>query len=179
MLNYILVPGAMAVLGFAHRSSEVGDCEDKDTTVKGICVLNSEPGETARGVVHFEQANEHAKTHIHGEFVNLTKNHLHGFHIHAFGNLTKGCVTAGPHYNPHGKEHGGPFSSVRHVGDLGNVYANDKGEATFDHQDSQISLIGQRSVIGRACVLHKFTDDHGYGGNAESKETGNAGPRIA
>ena len=153
--------------------------ESTDTTRKAICVLNPESEMNAKGVVHFEQENEFAKTHITGAFVNLLPNHMHGFHIHTFGNLSNGCLTAGPHYNPHGTTHGGPFSTVRHVGDLGNVFTDSKGNGTYDHWDHLVVLSGQYSVIGRACVLHKYSDDYGMGGNAESLKTGNAGPRIA
>ena len=34
-------------------------------------------------------------------------------------------------------------------------------------------------MIGRAVVLHQNTDDLGWGGDEESKKTGNAGMRIA
>lgn len=36
----------------------------------------------------------------------------HGFHIHEFANFENGCVSAGPHYNPHGVTHGGPDDEV-------------------------------------------------------------------
>ena len=47
----------------------------------------------------------------------------------------------------------------------------------IDITDKLISLNGERSVIGRAIVLHANTDDLGLGGNEESLKTGNAGAR--
>mmetsp|Transcript_17913 Transcript_17913/g.15819 ORF Transcript_17913/g.15819 Transcript_17913/m.15819 type:complete len:180 (+) Transcript_17913:38-577(+) len=178
MLAYFVLPSSAALLSYTMSKNRIGDCEKGDTEKKAICLVNPEKNQVAKGIVHFEQENQYAKTHIFGNFTNLSKNHAHGFHIHVYGNLSKGCLTAGPHYNPYAKEHGGPHSTVRHVGDLGNVFSDSEGNASFDHWDPQIALSGSNSVIGRACVLHKFTDDHGCGGNGESKKTGNAGPRI-
>ena len=95
------------------------------------------------------------------------------------GNLIEGCKTAGPHYNPHGKTHGGPDSEVRHVGDLGNVEAGANGVGTYELSDHQINLYGENSIIGRSVVCHSKTDDLGKGGDDESLKTGNAGARVA
>ena len=51
------------------------------------------------------------------------------------GNLIEGCKTAGPHFNPAGVVHGGPFTEVRHVGDLGNIEAGEDGVARLDYED--------------------------------------------
>ena len=69
---------------------------------KAICIMDSQPNEVAKGVVYFEQADAMSQTHVTADFTGLTPNHLHGFHIHCFGNLLQGCTTAGPHYNPYG-----------------------------------------------------------------------------
>ena len=91
----------------------------------------------------------------------------------------EGCKTAGPHYNPFNKTHGGPESEVRHVGDLGNVVANAEGNATYSWDDHQVTLFGAYSVLGRSCVLHADEDDLGLGGHPLSSTTGNAGGRVA
>ena len=98
------------------------------------------------------------------------------------GNLIEGCKTAGPHFNPFGKTHGGPGKEERHVGDLGNIEAGEDGTAKYDREDEQVALEGIASVIGRSCVVHAGVDDLGEGvgeKEAESKKTGNAGARVA
>jgi len=100
-------------------------------------------------------------------------------HVHAFGDNTNGCTSAGPHFNPHNKTHGAPSDEERHVGDLGNFKTDAQGNAQGSHTDKLIKLIGSESVIGRTIVVHAGTDDLGKGGHEESKKTGNAGGRPA
>jgi len=64
------------------------------------------------------------------------------------GDLSGGCASAGPHYNPFGKTHGAPSAPNRHVGDLGNIQADELGEANFVLTDGLLSLNGPTSIIG-------------------------------
>ena len=95
------------------------------------------------------------------------------------GNLTQGCVTAGPHWNPEGKTHGGPGKEVRHHGDLGNIVAGEDGKGTLTLTDDKLMIYGELSIVGRSMVCHALEDDLGDGGNDESLKTGNAGARLA
>lgn len=77
----------------------------------------------------------------------------HGFHIHQYGDYTSGCVSAGSHFNPHGKQHGGPEDENRHAGDLGNIVAGDDGVAKIDIVDAQLPLEGPNNILGRSVVV--------------------------
>jgi Cu-Zn family superoxide dismutase len=92
-------------------------------------------------------------------------NKKHGIHIHVFGDITEGCKTAGPHYNPFNKTHGGLESEERHVGDLGNISADYQGNGYLSIKSSKLSLFGEHSVVGRSVVVHANADDEGHGNN--------------
>ncbi|XP_030057990.1 superoxide dismutase [Cu-Zn] B [Microcaecilia unicolor] len=141
---------------------------------KAVCVLKGS-GEV-HGTVHFEEDGKSVT--VHGRIEGLTPGE-HGFHVHAFGDNTNGCISAGPHFNPEKKHHGGPNDKERHVGDLGNVTANESGIADIKFSDNMIALKGPNSIIGRTVVVHEKRDDLGKGGNDESLVTGNAGGRLA
>uniref|UniRef100_Q7YXL9 Superoxide dismutase [Cu-Zn] n=1 Tax=Lymnaea stagnalis TaxID=6523 RepID=Q7YXL9_LYMST len=146
--------------------------------VKAVCVLS--PGSAAgiTGTITFTQETSGDCTLVSGQVKGLAPG-KHGFHIHQFGDYTNGCVSAGAHFNPKNKSHGGPLDQERHAGDLGNIIAGDDGVADVSIKDQQISLIGENSIIGRSLVVHDKEDDLGKGGNDESLKTGNAGPRVA
>lgn len=147
--------------------------------IKAIAVFPSQPGKSSiKGSIEFSESSRSNNIIID---VNLTglKPGKHGFHIHETGNLLDDCKSCKSHFNPFGKNHGGPKSSERHVGDLGNIIADNKGEVHMKIYDNQISLRNlQRNIIGRSVVIHSGEDDLGRGGDEESLKTGNAGSRI-
>lgn len=148
-------------------------------SVVAVTVLKSDTG--ISGTIHFKQASSGGPVSVSGEVKGLSPGE-HGFHIHEFGDTTNGCVSAGPHFNldPSNK-HGGPTSTVRHNGDLGNIVAGPDGVAQVNITDSHISILsGEKlDIKGRSLVLHEKKDDLGLGGDEESLKTGNAGGRIA
>lgn len=150
--------------------------------LKAVAVLKGDSDTT--GTVVFTQddadpnASHYPPTTVEAKFVNLPKG-LHGFHIHQFGDTTNGCVSAGPHFNPHNKRHGGLGFAERHVGDMGNVVSNGDETTLYTIVDDSVSLVGPFSVVGRSCVIHRDEDDLGLGTFDDSATTGHSGPRLA
>lgn len=107
---------------------------------------------------------------VKGEFSGL-KSGKHGFHIHEFGDCRAADGTsAGGHFNPAGNDHGAPTDEIRHMGDMGNIEANEKGVAAVNYVDGTISL---EEILGRGIIIHAGEDD------LTSQPTGAAGGRIA
>lgn len=75
-------------------------------------------------------------------------------------------------------DHGAREAEVRHIGDLGNIEANELGIVDTTFTDNVISLAGKKSILGRGIVVHELVDDLGITGHPDSKKTGNAGGRV-
>lgn len=154
--------------------SSLSAIQEAQEVVKAVVQLEHTEGDISGAIVMKQDPGK--PTIIRGIIKGLTSG-KHGFHVHEFGDLSKGCESAGGHYNPEGVDHGG--LSDGHIGDLGNIVANDDGIARFKIVARRIDLSGDRSIVGRAIVIHADEDDLGTGGDEESLKTGNAGDRLA
>lgn len=100
----------------------------------------------------------------------------HGLHIHETGDCSgSGAASAGNHFSPDGHPHGSPDSpdSGHHAGDLGNIIADDDGNADFATADTELRLgAGPNSVNGRAILVHADADDF------ETQPSGAAGKAV-
>ena len=131
-----------------------------------------------KGYVVFTE--EYDKVRIDLNLTGLKPKSQHGFHVHEAGDLTDSCTSMCAHFNPYDKTHGCPGMKNRHVGDLGNINTDSKGQAKYTFFDDVIKLTGnKRNIIGRGLVIHADPDDCGQGDNDDSLVTGNSGKRIA
>jgi len=143
------------------------------------CVFQGDGAGEVSGEIIIKEFPDGKETEIHGEIFNLAPG-LHGFHIHDKGDLSEDCQGAGGHYNPTEATHGSPGSDEgeRHVGDLGNIAANDEGRSDVRIEDHLVKLAGDHSVMNRSIVVHADMDDLGLGGDDNSLSNGNAGARV-
>ncbi len=138
---------------------------------KAIAVLSSASGSKVSGTVTFTKDGDGVK--VVADVTGLTPG-KHGFHVHEFGDCSAPDATsAGGHYNPEKHRHADRTAADRHVGDLGNLEADDSGKAHLDWTDKMLTLSGDDSVIGLTVIVHEKEDD------LKSQPVGNAGGRLA
>jgi Cu-Zn family superoxide dismutase len=138
---------------------------------RAICILYPTQGNNVSGTITFTQTESGVK--VVADLQGLSKG-KHGFHIHEFGDCSSvDGMSAGGHYNPQGENHGGPMDMSRHMGDMGNLEADESGKAHLEYTDAVILLNGPNSILGRSIVVHRNMDD------LKSQPSGNAGPRVA
>jgi Cu-Zn family superoxide dismutase len=127
--------------------------------IRAICKIQSfSNSSNLSGYVTLEQLDSKPYSNIYVNISGASSNTTHGLHLHTYGDLSDGCMSTGPHYNPFNTTHGGPNDTERHVGDLGNVQADEYGNIITSFMNMSVPLQGSYSLIGRACVIHAGED---------------------
>jgi Cu-Zn family superoxide dismutase len=137
---------------------------------KASAQLEPKSNSKVTGIVTFTKVGDEVQ--VVANIENLTPG-KHGFHIHEKGDCSApDASSAGAHFNPMQKHHGGPESLDRHDGDLGNITADASGKAHLDWK-GKLNLTGKGAIIGRSMVVHEKEDD------LKTDPSGNSGARVA
>jgi superoxide dismutase, Cu-Zn family len=165
LLVFLLIPTLNSYGQMQNQKEMTND------VVKAVCVLIPTQGNNVDGIITFTKTSDGilVKGDIHG----LTPG-KHGFHIHECGDCSAvDGSSAGGHFNPTNMPHGAPMDMKRHEGDMGNIEADNSGNAHVEYTDKMMNLSGPDSIIGRGIIVHKGTDD------LKTQPTGNSGARVA
>jgi Cu-Zn family superoxide dismutase len=161
-----------AVLGLRTHAAapEQGHAGTAVTKATAQLIPTTKTQSTVKGTVTFTKT-AHG-IHVSGEITGLTPGE-HGFHVHEFGVWNEDGMASGGHFNPLGAPHASHDSSKRHVGDMGNLKADENGKAVVELDDDQMSFEGPTCILGRGLVVHAKADD------LKSQPAGDAGGRLA
>jgi len=158
---------AVAVAGFA-----VGWPGSAWAAERARAELMARSGSQVAGEVTFEEGKGGVLVRVNARGVSPGE---HAIHVHEKGDCSAPDGTsAGGHFNPLKKPHGGPGDKERHAGDLGNVTADGAGNVKFESLFAGITLgKGPTAIVGKSVILHAKRDD------MKTQPTGDAGGRIA
>ncbi|XP_068629814.1 superoxide dismutase [Cu-Zn]-like [Battus philenor] len=146
--------------------------------LQAVVYLEDDDESDVSGELYFTQVLPSGPVTIQGNITGLSSG-LHGIHVHQNGDIDDDCEDIGPHFIAYYGRHGGPRDAIRHVGDLGNIKAEEGKTVNVKIVDHLISLAGPRSIVGRSLAITKGEDDYGKAGTEESALTGSSGPVIA
>lgn len=156
------------------NTAEVAATGDDNFTPVQQAIAELQPTDDgeARGTVSFNMAGDGSEMRVSIELSGLSPGE-HGFHIHSTPDCSDGGKAAGGHFNPHQVDHGAPSDDSQHVGDLGNVTANEEGRVSTSVNSKQLAFTGSNNILNRAVVVHADADD------LSSQPSGAAGSRIS
>jgi len=163
----------LAAVGFLGGCAGETESAARAAGPRAVAKLQPTKGNQATGTATFTQRGNRVvvDAHVSG----LPPGREVGFHIHEKGDCSSGDgMSAGPHYNPLGKQHAHFTTPERHAGDLPALRADASGTAHLTVELDVITVTdGATSIVGRGLVVHADPDDY------KTQPTGNSGARIA
>ncbi len=135
--------------------------------------ISAKSDSNVSGLVTFTQKD--GKVMMKAELKGLTPGN-HAIHIHENGDCSSDDgKSAGGHWNPTQDKHGEWKHGEFHSGDIGNLIADENGNATIE-KESDFWCIGceddTKNIVGHAIIVHAGTDDF------KSQPSGAAGARV-
>lgn len=107
---------------------------------KASATLSSDnPEQGMTGEITFKQWNINAPIMVSMNISGLPAG-KHSVHVHAFGDVTDGCKSTGPHFR----------SSI-----IGNVEAKEGEDVDVTYETWGINLFGLSGILGRSIVIHE------------------------
>ena len=101
----------------------------------------------------------------------------YGVHLHEVGRCEgPAFASAGPHWNPTGRQHGSLNPAGHHLGDLDNLDVDEAARAGWNSRSPARAASGADGLLdadGASLVIHAAADDY------RTDPSGNSGARIA
>ena len=163
-------------LALAAATLLAGACAAPEEEREGptaSATLQPASGSNVRGTVTFTEVRKD-RVRITGDITGHTPGPK-GFHVHEKGDCSApDAMSAGGHHNPFYREHAST-PAVGHLGDMGNITFDEKGNAKFTLvlDGMSVSAGDPVGIIGKAVIIHMQRDD------LITDPTGNAGGRAA
>jgi Cu-Zn family superoxide dismutase len=158
--------------GYDEDSMDMDELEMETESV--VIAMGSKSGSNVSGTITLTQNG--TMVNMVADFNGFTPG-THAIHIHQNGDCSSDDgKSAGGHWNPTEEMHGKWGNDMHHSGDIGNLEADEDGNASLTFETDKWCLNcddENKNVIGKSFIVHASADDF------ESQPSGAAGAREA
>lgn len=172
---------SVLALASCKKNTEETKAETSETVVEATAEviqwtipLEARSGSNVTGSTTFTEENGEVKLHV---MVSGLTPGEHGIHIHEAADCSApDGSSAGGHWNPTNVAHGKWGEGEHHRGDIGNLVANENGEAHLELTTDLWCLTCEdptKNLEGKSIIVHEKADDF------KTQPTGDAGGRQA
>jgi superoxide dismutase, Cu-Zn family len=171
IVRILLAAAPLAVMAACASTKTTSTTVTTPAGPTATASIEGRSASTLTGTATFTQNGD--AVHVIVDLANAPEG-VHAVHLHEKGDCSAPDATsAGGHFNPMHMEHGSPDAASHHAGDFGNMTVGGDGHGHLELDTRMLTVApGDRSVAGRAVVVHAKEDD------MKTQPTGNAGGRI-